>query len=140
MNKNEVVYNTVEMISQLMGELESKAFEMEGFSDITMNQMLYLETIARLGEPTFGDLADHLGVTRPSVSVIVKKLIQTGYISKAQSDVDGRVYHLHLTERGKRFNELHSEVHQILARRITENLDQDEIEALADLLERITLD
>jgi DNA-binding MarR family transcriptional regulator len=122
-----------------MGELESRAFEMEGFSDITMNQMLYLETIARLEEPTFGDLADHLGVTRPSVSVIVKKLVETGYIHKVQSDLDGRVYHLHLTEKGNRFNELHSEVHQILAHRITENLDQDEIEALAVLLEKIAL-
>jgi DNA-binding MarR family transcriptional regulator len=140
MNKKEIVYKTVEMISQLMGELESKAFEVEGFSDITMNQMHYLETIARLGEPTFGDLADYLGVTPPSVSVIVKKLIDTGYVKKDQSKLDGRVYHLQLTEKGKRFNELHSEVHQILARRITENLDQDEIEALAALMERIALD
>ena len=139
MNKNEIVYKTVEMISQLMGELESKAFEVEGFSDITMNQMHYLETIAHLGEPTFGDLADCLGVTRPSVSVIVKKLIDTGYLMKIQSKLDRRVYHLQLTEKGKRFNELHSEVHQILARRITENLNQDEIEALAALMERIAL-
>ena len=138
MNNNEIVFNTVEMISQLMGELESKAFEMEGFSDITMNQMHYLETIARHGEPTFGDLANYLGVTRPSVSVIVKKLIDTGYVRKIQSKLDGRVFNLQLTEKGERFNELHSEVHQILARRITENLDQDEIEALASLLEKIT--
>ena len=140
MDKKKIVFNTVEMISQLMGELESKAFEMEGFSDITMNQMHYLETIAHLGEPTFGDLADYLGVTRPSVSVIVKKLIETGYVKKIQSKLDGRVFHLQLTEKGNRFNELHSEVHQILARRITENLDQDEIEALAILMEKIALD
>jgi DNA-binding MarR family transcriptional regulator len=139
MDKKDIVYNTVEMISQLMGELESKAFEIEGFSDITMNQMLYLETISRLGEPTFGDLADQLGVTPPSVSVIIKKLIETGYIRKIQSDLDRRVYHLHLTEKGKRFNELHNEVHQLLARRITENLNQNEIDSLAVLLEKISL-
>ena len=132
------VLETVEMISQLMGELESKAFEQEGYSDITMNQMHYLDTIADLGEPTFGDLAENLGVTRPSVSTIVKKLIKAGYLTKSKSKIDGRVYFLLLTEKGIRFNELHNEVHQILARRITENLNQDEIEKLAALLVKIT--
>ena len=138
MNDKSTVLVTVEMISQLMGELESKAFEQEGFSDITMNQMHYLETIPKLGNPTSADLADNLGVSRPSVSVIVKKLIETGYMTKSKSKIDGRVYYLHLTEKGRRFNELHSEVHQILARRITENLHKDEIEALADLLGKLT--
>jgi DNA-binding MarR family transcriptional regulator len=138
MNTKTVVLNTVEMISQLMGELESKAFEMEGFSDITMNQMLYLETISRLERPTFGDIADHLEVTRPSVSTIVKKLINLDYVYKEQSETDGRVFYLHLTEKGLRFNELHSEVHQILAQRITQRLNQEEIKDLAVLLAKIS--
>ena len=137
MDKKNIVLDTVEMISQLMGELESKAFELEGFADVTMNQMLYLESVARLGQPTFGDIADQLGVTRPSVSGIIKKLIKMGYLDKVQSDQDGRVYFIHLTEKGKRFNDLHSEVHQILAKRITENLNSFEIEELADLLAKI---
>jgi len=138
MNDQSVVLDTVEMVSQLMGELESKAFEQEGFSDITMNQMHYLETIPKLGNPTSADLADSLGVTRPSVSAIVKKLVDTGYLTKTKSIIDGRVYYLHLTDKGLRFNELHSEVHQILARRIIENLNKDEIEDLASLLGKLT--
>ncbi len=138
MNDKSIVLETVEMISQLMGELESNAFEQEGFSDITMNQMHYLETIPKLGSPTSADLADSLGVTRPSVSAIVKKLVDTGYLTKTKSKIDGRVYYLHLTDKGLRFNELHSEVHQILARRIIENLNKDEIEDLAGLLGKLT--
>jgi DNA-binding MarR family transcriptional regulator len=138
MDKKKVVLNTVEMISQLMGELESIAFEQEGFADITMNQMRYLETIARLGEPTFGELAEALGVTRPSVSSIVKKLIQQGYLVKVQSQQDGRMFFIHLSETGKRFNQLHSEVHHILAKRITENLNREEVDSLADLLGKLT--
>ena len=138
MNNKSIVLDTVELISQLMGELESKAFEQEGFSDITMHQMLYLETISRLKQPTFGEIADFLNVTRPSVSTIIKKLIKLGYVKKIQSSADGRVYHLYLTDNGLRFNELHNEVHQILARRITENLDQNEIEALAESMTKIS--
>jgi len=140
MNKKDVVLGTVEMISQLMGELESKAFDQEGFSDITMNQMLYLETIAQLEHPTFGDIAKHLDVTRPSVSTIVKKLINLGYVYKQQSPDDGRVFYLHLTAQGARFNELHNEVHQILAQRITQKLDDKEIQDLSVLLTKITPD
>lgn len=128
----------MEMISQLMGELESKAFEQEGFSEITMRQMLYLETIDRLEKPTFGDLADHLQVTPPSVSGIIKKLVRLGYVYKEKSPEDGRVYYLLLTEKGKRFNQLHGEVHQILAQRIIQNLTPQEIDELADLLAKIT--
>ena len=128
----------MEMISQLMGELESKAFEQEGFSEITMRQMLYLETIDRLEKPTFGDLADHLQVTPPSVSGIIKKLVRLGYVDKEKSPEDGRVYYLLLTEKGKRFNQLHGEVHQILAQRIIQNLTPQEIDELADLLAKIT--
>lgn len=138
MNEKSVVLKTVEMISQLMGELESKAFEQEGFYDITMNQMHYLETIARLSSPTSADLADKLGVTRPSVSAIVKKLIETDYLTKSKSKSDGRVYYLNLTDKGLRFNQLHSEVHQILARRIIKNLNLNEIDKLAGLLGKLT--
>lgn len=137
MNEERIVLETVEMISQLMGELESKAFDQEGFSDITMNQMHYLEIVAMLGSTTSADLADNLGVTRPSVSAIVKKLIKNGYMTKSKSDLDGRVYYLHLTEKGDRFNQLHGEIHQILAKRIIENLNQDEIKILAVLLGKI---
>lgn len=137
MKDTNVVLQTVEMISQLMGKLESQAFELEGFSDITMNQMHYLETIGELESPTFGDLAEKLAVTPPSVSAIVKKLIKAGYLKKEQSQEDGRVYFLHLTKKGSRFNQLHNEVHQVLARTITENLSPEEIKNLAVLLGKI---
>lgn len=138
MDEKSVVLNTVEMISQLMGQLESQAFELEGYSEITMNQMHYLEIIGLMENPTFGELADRLNVTRPSVSTIVKILIKAGYLNKNQSEQDGRVYYLHLTEKGIRFNQLHGEVHHILANRITENLNPDEIKILAVLLGKIT--
>ena len=130
--------DSVEMISELMGELESQAFEQEGFSEITMSQMLYLETIGQLERPTFGDLAEDLKVTPPSVSGIMKKLVHLGYVRKERSPDDGRVYYLLLTDKGKRFNQLHGEVHQLLAQRIIQNLTSQEIGELAGLLEKIT--
>jgi MarR family transcriptional regulator for hemolysin len=138
MDRKAIVLDSVEMISQLMGELESRAFEQEGFSEITMRQILYLETIARLGQPSFSELAEQLQVTPPSVSVIIKKLIQLGFVIKQKSAEDGRVYLLSLTDKGLRFNDLHDEVHQILAQRIVQNLTEREIEELAELLGKIT--
>jgi len=111
-----------------------------GMAPLRSQVMHYLETIPKLGNSTSGDLADTLGVTRPSVSAIIKKLIDNGYLTKSKSKIDGRVYYLHLTEKGIRFNELHREVHQLLARRITENLKKEEIGALADLLGKLTHD
>ena len=63
MSEQEIVLDTVAMISQLMGELETKAFEQEGFFDITMNQIHYLETVASWGS-YFCCSGGYLGVTQ----------------------------------------------------------------------------
>ena len=41
-----------------------------------MRQVLYLETIAQLEHPSFGELAEALEITRPSVTALVAKLIR----------------------------------------------------------------
>ena len=70
--------------------------------------------------------------------MIIKKLVRLGYVFKEQSQEDGRVYYLRLTDRGKRFAQLHGEVHQDLAQRIIKNLTPQEISDLAFLLAKIT--
>lgn len=58
----------------------------------------YLEAILMLSEKKDGvhaiDVCEHLNITKPSVSVMLKKLRQDGYIT---IDNDN---HLHLTEKG----------------------------------------
>jgi len=127
----------VARVSGLMAELESQAFQENGFSELSMRQMLYLEMIVRLGNPSFGELAEALGITRPSVTAIVNRLAEKGFVRKVQDDEDRRSFHIHLTEKGQQFSQIHARVHQHIARALVARLDQTETEQLIALLRKI---
>ena len=137
MNDKDILEQAIALISRLMGEMETEAFEQEGFSNLSMRQLLYLETIAQMVRPTFSELADQLEVTKPSVTALVKKLMQMGYVKKVQSQEDLRVYHIVLTAKGEQFTEMHDRTHRLLAERLTQNLNEQEIHQMAVMLEKV---
>ena len=136
MNDKEILEQAIALISRLMGEMEAEAFEQEGFSNLSMRQLLYLETIAQMGRPTFSELADQLDVTKPSVTALVKKLMKMGYVKKVQSQGDLRIYHIVLTAKGEQFTEMHDQTHRLLAERLTKNLNEQEIHQMAVMLKK----
>ena len=137
MSDQQIVEQVVAMISHLMGKLEAEAFEQEGFSDLSMRQMLYLDAIAQLKHPSFSELAEKLAVTKPSVTAIVKKLIANGYVKKVQSTDDLRVYHIVLAPKGEQFAEMHEKTHRLLAGKLIQNLEAREIHQLSALLKKM---
>ena len=137
MNDQQVLKQAIDLISRLMSEMEAEAFEKDGFSNLSMRQMHYLEIIAQLDQPTFSELAEKLAVSKPSVTAIVQRLIKLGYVKKVQSQEDLRVYHIVLTIKGQQFTEMHDKTHQLLAERLTQNLNKQDIHQLAVLLKKV---
>jgi DNA-binding MarR family transcriptional regulator len=136
-NSLEIIEETINNLSKLMGEIEAEEFNKEGFSDLSMQQLLYLEAISNIEHPTFGDLAEKFAVSKPSVTAIVKKLIQLGYVRKIQSQKDLRVYHIELAERGEHFTEMHDKTHKKMVELLTKNLTLDEIDEVALALQKM---
>ncbi len=67
--------------------------------------------------------------TNPSrVNRVVNKLVQGGLISKNRSPVDQRVVHLRLTDKGERILKDLVERSEVLESRLTEGIDEDELE------------
>jgi DNA-binding MarR family transcriptional regulator len=124
----------VEIASQLVAEMEGQAFRDERFSELSMRQMYYLNTITRLGHPNFSDLARELGVRKPSVTSVVSVLMRKGYVKKVQDPEDLRSYHIVLTPKALEFNQLHESMHKRLADLLAAQLDNSEIEQLVVLL------
>jgi len=122
---------TIDLLSRAFAELESE------LADLSMKQIIYLETIARLGKPTFSELAKRLGVTRSSVTGIITKLIQKGYVQKIQSSDDRRSFNILLTEKGQGLSEMHKNLHHKIAELISRNLSERELSQLAVLLDKI---
>jgi DNA-binding MarR family transcriptional regulator len=108
------------------------------FSDLSITQMNYLETIAKLDNPSVSELATALRLTKSTVSINLDKLIEKEYIRKVQSDKDKRVTYLYLTTKGEQVNELHDEVHRQIALSFSEKLNPTELEILSILFDKLT--
>lgn len=129
--------DVVEEISSMMGEFEDQALNSDKLSDLTVKQIYYLDIINNLFKPTFTDLAHEMGVTKPTVTLAINKLIELDYVKKEQSNQDRRVYHILLTPKGKEVIRVHDKAHKDFAREIIECLDQSELEHLVGICKKI---
>jgi DNA-binding MarR family transcriptional regulator len=134
MSNNISLEKVIEAASGLMAKMESQAFQDERFAELSMRQIYYLNTIIRLGHPTYSDLARELKVTKPSVTVIIGMLIRKGYVQKIQDQKDRRAYHIVTTPKAHNFNQIHEAVHKRLANFLASQLNEQEVESLALLL------
>jgi DNA-binding MarR family transcriptional regulator len=138
MDKEKSSHSLVEIISYLTRAVaEMQSDEIRSLSDLSLRQIYYLETVARLKNPTPTELARRLKVSKPSASAAIEHLAQEGYVDKVQSDDDRRSFHVHLTEKGERLAAAHEAVHEHIVQALTKGLDQSEIEQLTRLLDKI---
>ena len=124
-------------VSAYMGRMEEEAKEQYNFKELTLTQMHYLEMISALVNPNLTELAAAMKLTKPTITVLVDKLIEKELVLKVQSDADRRNTHLHLTERGKLINQMHEYAHRRMAEEIEKKINGEEALELARLLEKI---
>lgn len=124
-------------LSAYISRMEEEAKEQYNFKDLTLTQMHYLEMISELKNPNLTELAVAMKLTKPTITVLVDKLIEKELVYKVQSDADRRSTHLHLTERGKLINQMHEYAHRRIAEQIEKKIDAGEMAQLILLLEKI---
>ncbi len=107
------------------------------FADLSIRQITCLELIAQLEDPTATDLVRTLQVTKPTVSALLARLLQNGYVRKERSPTDARAWHVHLTERGEAVMAAHRAVHERIAAQLVRDLDETERAQLGALLSKV---
>jgi len=127
----------VEIITKLIGDWEMQFVQQYADEGFTARQIEYIDTIDRLGHPTLGEIARTLKLSKPSVTAIVDKLSDKGYIEKCQSDEDRRSFHVHLSAKGKKLVKMHNETHQRIAGLFRSHLDEKDLKALVVLLNKV---
>ncbi len=130
----------ISVLSNLFVQMEDAAKLQFNLSDLTYNQMHYIETINSIGNPNITELALALKLTKPTVKVAVDKLIEKEYIFKVQSDEDRRSAHLHLTEKGKLINQMHDFAHKRIAEVLSKKLTTEELNEFILLLNKVIPD
>jgi DNA-binding MarR family transcriptional regulator len=133
----EAMETLIAELSSLVEKTEDDTLEMLHFGDLTHQQIHYLKTIAKLHNPTLSELAKSLRLTKPSVTVLVDKLVSKGYVRKVQSDADRRSLHLHLAEKGLALNRAHRYAHERFVAHIRSKLTSTESAILMELLKKL---
>jgi MarR family transcriptional regulator, organic hydroperoxide resistance regulator len=86
---------------------------------------------------TMKEIADSIKRTQPTVTVLVEKLSDLGYVTRQKSTEDGRTTYIALTKKGENFKESFMEISRKLSSKIHKGMNEQEIEMLTKLLERI---
>ncbi len=115
--------------SSMIDELE--------WSDLTFKQFVYLDTILKMNEPTYSDIAKKFNITKPSVTIMVNKLISLGYLKRIQSEDDRRVYHVLAGSKGSNMLAIENNAITGLTQQITSCLTETELASYISLTEKI---
>ena len=134
--KNDLKENIVKF-TRLISAAEEEA-KGQYAQDLTATQLNYLEIIGELHNPTITELASAMGLTKPSVTIVVDRLVAKGFVRKVHSDIDKRSSHLHLTELGEQINKRHDYAHDSVIDLIEKKLDRNEVKLFTLMLDKMT--
>jgi len=84
-----------------------------------------------------GEIAEDLGVTVPTVTVSINRLVKKGCVVKSKSPQDARITLIRLTDEGRRMNRLHRFFHEQMVFAIRNELCDDELESLLRCVRRL---
>jgi DNA-binding MarR family transcriptional regulator len=119
--------------------VEEKSLKQVGGGKLSISEFHTLECIGE-GEDnrrTVGEIAEALGVTVPTVTVCVNKLVKKGYVTKTRSEKDARVAIIELTLEGRKMNRLHRFFHEQMILSVEEEFSDEEMEILVRCLRKL---
>ena len=127
---NYICQESMKNVNENLSDSDQKSF--------CYNDYYYLVTIYNMGRPNFSQLASELGLTKPAISVIIRKLSKIGLIEKMQSEKDKRVFYLSITEKGRKIVQGDEALYQRISLLIKKHTkDEEHYEFLETLLSQI---
>ncbi|MDD3632152.1 MAG: MarR family transcriptional regulator [Atribacterota bacterium] len=105
--------------------------------ELTLKQIEYLKKFDKRENTTISQLAEELGLSKPTVTEMVKKFIRLDCVQKEQCSQDARVYYLFLTEKGKIIARLEQITDDNFAKKVESRLSKEDINLLIEILLKI---
>jgi len=120
---------SINNIDSILSNEEKKQFNITDY--------YYLTTIYNMDNPNLGEVAEKLKLTKPAISALVKRMIKNELIEKIQSNEDGRIYYLKVTEKGIKIIEGDNAVYSKLTGLISEIISEKQLKELDTLLDKV---
>lgn len=126
------------LIKRIDETLEKQANREMQKVDITLSQTSALMAIQENGgDAELGELCSILGTAQPTVTGIIKRLRQKGYVCMIPDPEDGRRKHFRLTSLGRERCSAAAEKMQEAEERICSNFQEGEREQFLVLLQKV---
>ncbi len=132
-----ILLNFISTLHQAFERQQQVAGVAAGAARLTLSQLHYLEAVAVLGEPTLSEVAQHLALSKASVTAGVNRLVALGYLTKTPSAHDRRASHVRLTPTAHALVAAKNQAVQAYARFAASALTPDEQQQLAHLLTKL---
>jgi len=104
---------------------------------ITLQQMHTLEILGSCGELRMKELAEKMGVTTGSLTVLVDRLVNAGLVERRPNAADRRSIQVGLTPEGVRLFAEHHKLHGQLSQDLSGALSSEELEGFLAALRRL---
>lgn len=114
-------------ISQLMDQQ---------FSELTHRQMTILELLGERAR-TVNEIANHFGITASAASQIIKKLENTGYVTREINLQNRREILVSLAEKGQQYRNKMNEIDMYIIRNYYLLLEEPELEQLLNIYKKL---
>lgn len=114
--------------------INTRAIELK--MGISLAQLFVLQQLAERSAASLNELAERTATHQSSVSVVVRRLVERGFVSRTASTTDKRRIEIELTPEGRRLLEGAPVTIQTQMMNAMQRLRPDDRGLLADLLER----
>lgn len=125
------------LIVEFYERLSSWEHEVVRDKGLTLPQMHTLEILGAQGPMRMKELAQRMGVTTGTLTVMVDRLKRNGHVERRRHDTDRRSIIVTLTHSGQELFEEHDALHHQLTAELTSGLSDDELATLSDLLRKM---
>ncbi|HWY41942.1 MAG TPA: MarR family transcriptional regulator [Candidatus Sulfotelmatobacter sp.] len=104
---------------------------------VTAHQASILDHLDATRPMTLSKLAEHMGVSRSTMSITVARLVRDGYITRKRNQKDARSVGLTLTRAGTRIKEQNTVLDPDLLKQIFRLIPANELETALQGIERL---
>jgi DNA-binding MarR family transcriptional regulator len=114
----------------------SKLMSKNNLPGLSIRQFYYLDLIRKLKSPTLTEVSNSLGITKPSGTEVISKLISLGYLKKEKDLHDKREIRISITKKGKEISKITHDANEILVKELEGKLSQRELNSLSKILKK----
>jgi DNA-binding MarR family transcriptional regulator len=144
MSKNSTSPDQIEKFGQLVDQIadwlyktEIEEIQKSDLSELTYSELHTLKVIGTFTEAKLFEIADKIGVSRPSMSATIDKLEKKAFVFRDKDQTDRRAVIIRLTKKGLEANKEHEKLHHRVAQALLGKLNDTQQELMVKVFENL---